>query len=221
MTQRTTRKGAAEAEQRVHHRTSIGQAQRAKTRAWIIQCAIPVFAARGPDAPVIDDFAKAAGIARATFYTYFRTTRELLDATLAMLSDEFIASILPAVADEPNPVIRLATAAWLYYRRATVDPLFGAFLQSVSNVGNLATEHLRSDLTEGINAGLIKMQDVELAETIALGLMVSGLRSPKARAGGDTRALELIRATLAALGVSSSLITKSLRAIQSGIHIQG
>uniref|UniRef100_UPI003ECC41D9 TetR/AcrR family transcriptional regulator n=1 Tax=Cupriavidus necator TaxID=106590 RepID=UPI003ECC41D9 len=80
-----------------HHRTAIGQAQRAKTRAWIIECAIPVFAERGPDSPVIDDFAKAAGISRGTFYTYFKTTGELLDAATSSISDSLIAIIAPAV----------------------------------------------------------------------------------------------------------------------------
>ena len=205
----------------VHHRTAIGQAQRAKTRAWIIQCAISVFAEHGPDIPVIDDFAKAAGIARATFYNYFQTTRELLDATMATLSDELIATIAPAVRDEPNPVIRLATAAWLYYRKATVDPMFGAFLGSVSGVGALAAEHARADLVDAINAGLVKIQDIELAEAIAFGVMVFALRTPKARDGGDARALEVIRAILGGLGVSPPLIDEALRALNPRSPIAG
>lgn len=198
-----------------HHRTAIGQAQRAKTRAWIIQCAIGVFADRGPDAPVIDDFAKAAGVARSTFYSYFQTTHELLDATMATLSDEVIASVVPIVADEPDPLLRLAKAAWMYYRKATADPMLGAFLGSVSNVGALAAEHAREDLRLAIEAGAIKIKDIDLAEAIAHGIMVFSLRTPHAKDGGNERALAVIEATLAALGASSAHIGKALEEIRS------
>jgi AcrR family transcriptional regulator len=194
----------------MHHRTASGQAQRAKTRVWIIQCAIPVFAKHGPDSPVIDDFVQAAGISRGTFYNYFQTTRELLDATMAMLSDEVIATIIPAVEGEPNPLIRFATAARMYYRKATLDPLFGQFLGSVSGVGALAAENARADMQEAMKAGFFKVQEIELAEAIAFGVMVFALRTSKAREGGDARALEVVRAILAALGVAPPMIEEAL-----------
>jgi AcrR family transcriptional regulator len=152
-----------------HHRTAIGQMQRVKTRAWIIKCAIPVFGEHGPDIPVIDDFVRAAGVSRGTFYNYFQTTRELLDATMETLSDEVIATIVPAVAGMTDPVTRLATAARMYYRKATMDPLFGAFLESVSGVGTLAIERARGDLQEAIRSGATRVQDIELAQAIAIG----------------------------------------------------
>jgi AcrR family transcriptional regulator len=197
-----------------HHRTAIGQAQRAKTRAWIIHCAIPVFAERGPDAPVIDDFAKAAGVARSTFYTYFQTTRELLDAAVAVLSDEVISSIAPLVAGESDPIIRLATGAWMYYHKAIMDPVFGAFLGSVSSIGPLGAEHARADLVAAIEQGEITILDIDLAESIALGIMVFALRTPHARDHAEERAITVISATLAALGASPPRIRKALRKVE-------
>lgn len=193
-----------------HHRTAIGQEQRIKTRAWIIKCAIPVFAEHGPDIPVIDDFAKAAGISRGSFYNYFQTTRELLDATMETMSDELIAAIVPAVVGVTDPVVRLATAARMYYRKATVDPLFGAFLGSVSGVGGLATENARADLLRAMQDGQIRIQEIELAEAVCYGVMVFSLRTPAARVGGDVRGVEVVRAILAALGASPPLIEQAL-----------
>lgn len=197
---------------KAHHRTAIGQAQKVKTRELIIQCAIPVFAQYGPDSPVIDDFVKAAGVSRGTFYNYFSTTRELLDATMATLSDEVIASIIPAVEDEPNPLIRFASAARMYYRKATIDPLFGQFLGSVSTVGALAVEHARIDLQEAMNEGCFRIKDMELAEAIAFGVMVFSLRATHAKEATDVRALEVVRAILSALGVAPLLIEEALNA---------
>jgi len=194
-----------------HHRTAIGQAQREKTRAWIIQTAISVFAEHGPDAPVIDDFAKAAGVSRGTFYNYFETTRELLDATVETLSNEVIAAIVPAVQGLPDPVMRLATAARMYYRKATHDPLLRAFLGSVSSVGTLAMEHARDDLQQAIGAGLLKVQDIELAQAIAVGVMVFALKTKAAQTGDEEHGAEVVRAILAGLGVTPGRIERALR----------
>lgn len=194
----------------VHHRTAIGQEQKVKTRAWIIKCAIPVFAEHGPDIPVIDDFAKAAGLSRGSFYNYFKTTRELLDATMEALSDEVIATIVPVVAGLTDPVVRLGTAARMYYRKATMDPLFGAFLGSVSGVGGMAIENVRADLLQAMQDGRIKIKEIELAEAICYGVMVFALRTPTARVGGDARGSEVVRAILAALGVSPTLIEQAI-----------
>ena len=147
----------------VHHRTAIGQVQREKTRAWIIKSAIPVFAEHGPDIPVIDDFVKAAGVSRGTFYNYFPTTRDLLERRHAALSDEVIATIVPAVADMPDPLMRLATAARIYYRKATIDPLLGA-----SSVG-LGRRHAGHRARARRYAGghgrrPDRVQDIELAQ---------------------------------------------------------
>lgn len=194
----------------VHHRTAIGQAQKAKTRELIIQCAIPVFAQYGPDSPVVDDFVKAAGVSRGTFYNYFNTTRELLDATMDMLSDEMIASIIPIVENETNPIIRFASAARMYYRKATIDPLIGQFLGSVSTVGAMAMERARNDLQEAMREGYFRVQDLELAEAIAFGIMVFSLRATHAREASDIRALEVVRAIFSALGVDPLLIEQAL-----------
>jgi AcrR family transcriptional regulator len=193
-----------------HHRTVIGQAQKIKKRAWIIQCAIPVFAEHGPDAPVVDDFARAAGISRGTFYNYFQTTRELLDATMAMLSDELIAAIVPLVRDEANPVVRLATAARMYYRRTTIDPAFRDFLSSVSGVGTLAMAHARTDLLQAIRMKVITVDDIDLAESIAFGIMVFALRSSVVKNYSDDHAKKVVRSILMALGATPELITKAL-----------
>ena len=195
----------------LHPRTVSGQVQKAKTRIAIIRAAIPVFAQHGPDIPVIDDFVKAAGVSRGTFYNYFQTPRDLLEASMAYISDELIETIIPAVADESNPVIRLATAARLFYRKARLDPVFRAFLSSVSSVGNLAAKRARADLEEAIEKGLVKVKDIELAEAIAFGVMVFALRSSKVEAGGQERAREVVRAILNALGVEPDLIDRAMQ----------
>lgn len=194
----------------IHPRTASGQAQKTRTRAAIVRAAIPVFANHGPDIPVIDDFVKAAGVSRGTFYNYFQTTRDLLDATMEQISNDLIETIIPAVIDQPNPVIRLATAMRLFYRKARLDPVFRGYLDSVSSVGNLAATRARGDLQEAISQNLIKVKELELAEAIIFGVMVFALRTSKVEAGGPGRAHEVVRAVLNALGTDQKLIEVAL-----------
>ena len=72
------------------YQTRVGAQRRSRTRAQIITSAMAVFAAKGPDAPVIDDFILAAGISRGTFYNHFRTVPELLQATSELLTEELV-----------------------------------------------------------------------------------------------------------------------------------
>jgi hypothetical protein len=83
----------------------------------------------------------------------------------------------------------------------------------VSSVGTLASERMRTDLQEALQAGLIDVLDVDLAHAVATGVMVFALQSPQAREGGDARGLEVVRAILAGLGVSKSLINKALKVV--------
>ncbi|HNN08489.1 MAG TPA: helix-turn-helix domain-containing protein, partial [Azospira sp.] len=61
---------------RVDHRTRVGQERRERTRAKLLAAALPVFAKHGADAAIIDSIIQQAGVARGTFYNYFRTNDE-------------------------------------------------------------------------------------------------------------------------------------------------
>ncbi len=176
----------------------------------IIRAAIPVFAEHGPDSPVIDQFASAAGISRGTFYNYFATTGELLQATMELLANDLIANIVPAVEDETNPVVRMATAARLYYRQARLDPLLGRFMDSISGVGALASEHGRQDLEEAIAKNLVQVRDMELATAIAYGVMVFALRAPSEHENIEQRSIDVVRAILRGLGAKPALIERAV-----------
>jgi hypothetical protein len=133
---------------------------------------------------------------------------------MAALSDDLIAAIHPAVAAMPNPIVRLATAARIFYRRASTDPLLGRFLSSVSGVGSLANERVHADLGEALKAGLIKVPDLDLAQAVATGIMVFALKSTESNPGdiqgSDQRGLEVVRAILNGLGVAPALVRETL-----------
>jgi len=110
------------------HRTRTGARRRARTEERILEAALHVFAAKGSSAPVIDDFIKAAGIARGTFYNYFRSTDELFDATAAWLLNDLSQSIDDALEGITDPVLRLGMGIRLGLRKAEQDRPWAAFM---------------------------------------------------------------------------------------------
>jgi AcrR family transcriptional regulator len=164
-----------------NHRTRVGALRREKTRNRLIESALGVFAEKGPDAPMIDDFIAAAGVARGTFYNYFRTTAELLSAVAGESSDEVLAVIDPIVRDIDDPAQRVAVGSRLYMRMAFRYPQWGAFITRVGTKrgsrGRLLDEYLTRDLKLAIDSGRFHVADVVVARDIALGSIRYGIET--------------------------------------------
>lgn len=111
-----------------NHRTRVAAERREKTRARLLESALLVFAEKGPEAAVIDDVIARAGMARGSFYNYFRTNEELLEAVAAEISDELLRVIDPVVQLHEDPVVRVASGTRLLLHAVRKYPLLGAFL---------------------------------------------------------------------------------------------
>ncbi|SAK96798.1 TetR family transcriptional regulator [Caballeronia hypogeia] len=162
-----------------NHRTRVGALRREKTRIRLIESALGVFAEKGADAPTIDDFIAAAGVARGTFYNYFRTTAELLSAVAGESSDEVLAVIDPLVRAIDDPAQRVVVGSRLYMGMAARYPLWGAFITRVGTKrgsrGRLLDEYLMRDLQMALDAGRFDVADVVVARDIALGSIMYGI----------------------------------------------
>lgn len=163
------------------HRTRVGAMRREKTRNRLLESALAVFAEKGPDAPMIDDFIAAAGVARGTFYNYFRTTADLLSAVAGESSDEVLAVIDPLVREIEDPAQRVVVGSRLYMHMALRYPLWGAFITRVGTKrgsrGRLLDEYLTRDLRLGLEARRFKVADVVVARDIALGSIRYGIET--------------------------------------------
>ena len=108
-----------------NYQSRVGAARREKTRNRLIESALQVFAEKGPDAAMIDDFIAAAGVARGTFYNYFSTTAELLAAVAGESSDEVLAVVDPLVQTFDDPAQRVVVGSRLYMGMAARYPRWG------------------------------------------------------------------------------------------------
>lgn len=129
-----------------------------------------VFAQKGPDAPLIDDFIAAAGVARGTFYNYFSTTQELLDAVTSELSDAILGEIDKVVLRIDDPIRRLATGCLLYMHIGVDVPIWGAFVMRTGfrsqSVGKLVDVYMPRDLELARKAGELDFVSLRAARDL-------------------------------------------------------
>lgn len=159
------------------HRPRVGQERSARTETRILEAALGVFATRGPDAPVIDEFVQAAGISRGTFYNHFKSVEELLLATSEWTTREVVQAIEDALANVDGPTLRLGVGLRAFFARAQRDPVWSRFVAQVWKVGGL--ELPLRDIDEGIRRGHFRVPGRAAAHDVVLG----GIREALHRIG--------------------------------------
>lgn len=161
------------------HRVRNGVLRRKRMRHKLLSAAMSVFAEKGLDTPSIDDFITAAGVARGTFYNYFSTTQELLDAVTSELSDSILASIDEVVLTLDDPLERLATGSLLYLHFGVEIPSWGAFVMRTgfrtSSIGKLVDVYLTRDLELAHEAGVLKYPSLRAARDLMFGCIAQAI----------------------------------------------
>jgi len=129
----------------------------------------------GPDAPVIDDFIRAAGVARGTFYNHFTSTQELLDAATRTLEDNVMRSTLAAIGEVGDPVLRFALGVRLWLHWARSDAIGCAFVVRNRLRGPLVEKQLAADLQDGLEAGRFSFPSVAIARDLVVGTILEAM----------------------------------------------
>ena len=155
------------------HRVRTGAARSEQTRRKLLVAALAVFAEKGTDAPVIDDFIAAAAVARGTFYNYFNTTQALLSAVTAELIDEILFRVDIEVRKIDDPVERVVCGSLLYMHIAVDNPTWGGFMIRAGlrgdAVGKLVDVYLPRDLQMASDAGKARFPSVRAARDLVVG----------------------------------------------------
>lgn len=141
----------------VDHRSRNARMRRERMRARLIEAALFVSAARGPDGASIDEVAVAAGVSRGSFYNYFFTLPELLQASSHELGLELMALVLAEIAPVADPAERLARAVLLLIDAGRKYPLVARFAARMAAValapGSVAHTVLPPLLRAGMDTG--------------------------------------------------------------------
>ncbi len=192
----------------VNHRTRVGLERSARMQIRIVEAALQVFAERGPDAPVIDEFVRAAGIARGTFYNHFKTVEELLHATSEWTTAEALRGIEAAMAELDGPTLRLGVGLRLFFARAQRDPVWCRFVARVWKVGGL--ELPVRDLEAGIRLGHFCVPGQQAAQDLLFGGIREALHRIGAGGAAPSFGDQVAEVCLRALQADSRRITAVL-----------
>jgi len=168
--------------QATRSRVVHGEIKRARTRAALIDVALRVIAERGFDVPTIDDFVEAAGVARGTFYNYFKSRDELLIAAAAQVADAVDEEILPLFRGTEDPAQRVSIAIRKFIEMSVRHPDKGALLvRTIPLAGGAVSEEMRrgvfEDLQKGRELGRFHWASLQAATAVSLGTITMAIRA--------------------------------------------
>lgn len=187
------------------HRVRVGAQRREQTRLRLLESALAVFADKGPDLAVIEDFIAAAGVSRGTFYNHFRTPTDLLLALATGMSDEVLAVVDPVVLGFEDPVERFSAGTRLYMQMALRYPLWGSFIirvgTRIATRGQLIDTYLCRDLGLAMAARRICVDHVRVGRDIVLGSIFYGIETMLTEPTQDHHPEHIMRSVLIGLGL--------------------
>jgi AcrR family transcriptional regulator len=180
---------------------------RARTKALLLDAALRLFARQGVEATAIHEIAAEAGVANGTFYNYFRTREEVLEAVSIRLAERLQDEITATNAGVGDGAERMAIATRRFVLRAVRDPVWAAALirVSTSSGGALARTSgpILHDLRLGRRRGRFTYRDEGAALDLVTGTVLAGIRRViEGRAGAEHAAL-IAGVVLRGLGVSA------------------
>jgi len=192
------------------NRAKVDEARKSRTRGRILAAAVQVVAEKGVAEVVIDDFIKAAGIARGTFYNYFKSTDEVLQAAAQSLEDDLMISIEHELAVLDDPLDRLATGVRLWMRKARTDLAWCAFVARYRHHGELVESTVTSDLREGKKLGKFAFPSIAAARDLLVGTIREAMSRMSDGPVGAGYPDEIAAVVLRGLGVDEAWIRTAL-----------
>jgi TetR/AcrR family transcriptional regulator, ethionamide resistance regulator len=179
--------------------------RRAATRERLLDAALDVVAARGPEGVPIDEFAAAAGVSRGTFYNYFPTVADLLHALTARIAAQverrFDEQRLET--DEPAAALGgLMHRVWSAYVDDPRQAWVGSRLESAGAPRQAVWERLFRQLhARGVLAGRFRAVDVAAAQQLTFGALRMAVHDLYLGQVSAEHGVPLVALLLAAYGV--------------------
>jgi AcrR family transcriptional regulator len=148
--------------------------KREKTRAKLLEAAKRVMAGKGVESATIAEIAAAADVAPGTFYNYYRTREEILDAVAQSLVEEFRRVMGAIQRNVDDPAERIAIAIRLFLERVKDDPLWGWFMARYAPSLPILRDETRDIIRERIIAEGLRRRRFRLPSTRAVGDLIAG-----------------------------------------------
>ncbi|HKE37081.1 MAG TPA: TetR/AcrR family transcriptional regulator [Candidatus Baltobacteraceae bacterium] len=195
-------------------RAAVAENRRRKTRRKLIEAALGVIAVKGFDGQIVDDVVRKAGVSRATYYNYFKTSTELVLAIAEELINELISLTILSVDKNPLPFERHATGARTFMSILRRYPRAAAFLSRTAyysvRPGSFAYAVLERDVGGGMEDGSFSKRRLALAMDLVVGPIISTMGRMATENVPQSEIDDVVYAMLLALGADPDRARRAL-----------
>jgi AcrR family transcriptional regulator len=195
----------------VDFRTRTAQIKREKMRSRLLLATMEVCAdgnRRG--AAVIDDVVKAAGVSRGSFYLYFNTLDEAIEALGLLMADQIVVEAQeifrqPHVLASSTPALNAALGGEIMMCRGLMDRVWAGYLSNV----HLPLDESRfvlavqRNLGRGRDAGQFQFDTLKVAADYQIGAVMAAIRRCSSEALARANLTEMNTLILRGLGLAS------------------
>ncbi|MFE2996932.1 TetR/AcrR family transcriptional regulator [Nocardia sp. NPDC059246] len=154
--------------------------RRERNRRNLLDTGRALIAQRGVAGLRIQEITERADIALGSFYNYFASKEELVEAVVSESLQEFASATIPADEANIDPAITVAHAITRFMRLSDSDPDFARLIVNLSHADVLFTTavypYARIALERGIDQGRFVIADIEVTLTAVTGAALALIR---------------------------------------------
>ncbi|MCX2930017.1 TetR/AcrR family transcriptional regulator [Mycobacterium sp. CVI_P3] len=182
--------------------------QRERTRRQLLDAGRTLIAAKGVPGLRIQEITEQADIALGSFYNYFPSKEEFLEAIITESLSDLASATISNVDDATDPAEVVALANLRVIRLAYAEPDFARLIVNIGHsealFGAAVHPHARVAVERGIASGRFDVADVEVLLTTVIGGAFALIREILDGRHGDHAERAFARLVLAALGLSAA-----------------
>ncbi|NIZ08439.1 TetR/AcrR family transcriptional regulator [Pseudooceanicola sp. HF7] len=195
---------------KLDHRKAVAAQRRQRMHQRLVEAAILVVAARGPNETAIDHVVREAGVSRGTFYKYFTGVEDLLLEAKLRLGAELLELVLACETPVEDPAEALAQSMLRFFATFARYPLIGEFAARTGlnplNDDTSTMKVLHQTVPPMLAAGIEAGRFVDMPVPVAFDFLRSGVVMSFRRrlAGMPSDGAETTAAVLRLLGVPAA-----------------
>ncbi len=192
-------------------RAEIATEKRNRTRSAILVAAFRLIGEERGQFQRVEDFCKAADVARGTFYKYFAGIDSLYTILADELSADFDASVHQVMDAKTTSAARVSAAVRYYLQAALDNPRWGWAMVHTSMgrevFGPDVSGRAKSTIEEGIATGEFHLGTAEMGKALLLGACLGGTLDILHGRTAPSFPNQMARSILLALGVNEDSAT--------------
>jgi AcrR family transcriptional regulator len=188
--------------------TTRTERQRLRTRRLLLDAGRTLIAAKGVAGLRIQDITEEADVALGSFYNYFQSKEELLEAVITESLSDLTSAVITNVDDNTDPAEVVALANLRVIRLAYDEPDFARLIVNIGHsealFGDAVHPYARIAVERGIESGRFVVGDIEVLLTAVIGGAYALIREILDGRHGANAHRAFARHVLASLGLPPS-----------------